>query len=678
MDSNIAKKILALQAIGQLKKARMLNPQTARMILSSGPEELASKLQGLEAISGMFKGPFEKPDESVRGPIGLAVAENNEPIGMFPNECHVLISGMTGMGKTTLLRLIFSQALRHGQKVWLFARAGDLRCLRDIDPNILVHTFDGAIKINPLNPSGITVPDYCNIFLDLLVQSQRLYDGTKNYLLEHLNKLYQILAEHGKFPSLHDLYAYIKAQKHPGFSRTAAYRESALNRLGGLVSGTLGKTMACSQGHEDSLLEHNCIFEIDNLSSEQQIFISNLLLTKLFIHRLKNNNSDWIFVGMDDGNLLFDASLEKRADLGLPIIHHLLSTVRKSRINMFCCTQTPHQIGASIHSNSAIKIMFNLVNGQDVDFMHKSLGNLTPEQKEFCYGLGPGQIIVKNSFRFPAPVFGQVPELPEAKVVSDQEVQAHNETLLSRLPDIVPEYRPEEKAEPKAEEPKTTEAPKQEIHDNIKQFLMAVHLHQYRKTLTEISKESGLSTGTGSRIAKTCEKDGLIKIVALPFGRGKPKYPVLLQEAYEVLGLKENTFYGKGAGPEHILYQHLIAEKFSEFNPAIERNRKDKFIDVALEIDDRLIAIEVAMTPANEQANLEKDIDLAKADFVIVACKDAKVLEKVRAIIQKLPETYSKKSTAILIQEMLSKKFKISKFIDDIVNNNTLFQWVNY
>ncbi|MBI9077684.1 MAG: hypothetical protein JEZ02_19945 [Desulfatibacillum sp.] len=106
-----------------------------------------------------------------------------------------------------------------------------------------------------------------------------------------------------------------------------------------------------------------------------------------------------------------------------------------------------------------------------------------------------------------------------------------------------------------------------------------------------------------------------------------------------------------------------------EYKPVIELNRKGKFVDVAIENNDRLIAIEVAMTPTHERVNIEKDIDLAQADYVIVACKDAKVLDKVEAVIQNLPEPYSKKSRAILISEVLSKKWTLESFLGVEMSN---------
>ncbi len=88
---------------------------------------------------------------------------------------------------------------------------------------------------------------------------------------------------------MEDLYSYIKAMKHKPASRTGYFQESLLNRLGGLLSGNLGKIFDCSIGIEESLLRNNVIFEIDSLTREQQIFITNLLISNLFYYRINND-----------------------------------------------------------------------------------------------------------------------------------------------------------------------------------------------------------------------------------------------------------------------------------------------------------------------------------------------------------------------------------------------------
>lgn len=371
MNDYINKVLLSFDALSQLKKANALSPLTARALLSAHLKPNSSKtLETLNQVIELSKAglsSFEIPDESVNAPIGLAVAENNLKIGMHPYECHCLIAGQTGVGKTTLLNLIFSQGLVFGNQVWLFVRAKDTRCLLNFDNSVFVNSFDGSIRFNPLNPNGLAVYDYCNIFADIFIQSQSLYDGTKNYLIEHLSVLYELFDKFSAIPSMQDLYVYLKSQRHPRYTRAAAYQDSALNRLGGMLAGPLGRVFDCSRGYEESFMDINCIFEIENLTRQQQIFIVNLLVTKLFRHKLKQKTDNWSLCGIDDGNLLFDAALEKRPDQGMPIIHDLLSTVRKSKINVFCCTQTPHQIGASIHSNSAIKIMFSMANALDTE-----------------------------------------------------------------------------------------------------------------------------------------------------------------------------------------------------------------------------------------------------------------------------------------------------------------------
>lgn len=55
--------------------------------------------------------PFSVPDETSDGPIRFAIADNGQPVGFYPHECHFLITGQTGCGKSTLLKIIFAQVL---------------------------------------------------------------------------------------------------------------------------------------------------------------------------------------------------------------------------------------------------------------------------------------------------------------------------------------------------------------------------------------------------------------------------------------------------------------------------------------------------------------------------------------------------------------------------------------
>jgi len=294
---------------------------------------------------------------------------------------------------------------------WLFVKAPDMRSLLTVSKDIVVVTFD-EIKLNPLQPPpGMTAIEWGSVFADIWIQAFRLYEGSKGFLIECLDRLYNKYSPRGYYPSLFDLYYYVKALKFPAISRMSRYQESVLNRLGGLIHGTLAPVLDCSRGHIEDLVQNHAIWEILYLSSDQQIFLLTNLLNYLFHYKLINETGLRHFVGIDDANLIFDISLEKRPDLGLPIIHHLLTTVRKTKINIFACTQTPHQIGASIHSNSFAKAMFSLSHGKDIEFMQKSMGITDKDQRAYCYKLGSHEMVVKFSTRYQEPFLAKVPEV---------------------------------------------------------------------------------------------------------------------------------------------------------------------------------------------------------------------------------------------------------------------------
>ena len=362
------------------------------------------------------KSPFPLPDENIDGKLRFGIAENGLEAGLDPENCHVLIAGQTNCGKSTLLKVIFSEALQlkeDKEKIicWLFVKAQDMRSLLNVSKDILVVTFN-EIKINPLEPvAGMKDVEWASIFADLWIQAFRLYEGSKGFLVECLNSLYLKHKDTGYCPSLFDLYYYVKSMHFTAISRTSRYQESILNRLGGLIFGSLGDVFNCSRGHTSDLINNHAIFEILYLTSEQQVFMVNYFLSYLFYHKMINESNLRHFVGIDDANLIFDKSFEQRPDLGLPIIHHLLTTVRKNKINIFCATQTPHQLGASIHSNSFAKIMFSLSYGKDWEFMFQSAGIKDEEQRAYCFKLKPREMVIKFSSRYQDPFVAFVPEV---------------------------------------------------------------------------------------------------------------------------------------------------------------------------------------------------------------------------------------------------------------------------
>ncbi len=358
-------------------------------------------------LNQMFGKPFKQSNQMIRGLIKFAKTELGITTGFNPDEPHCLIAGQTGCGKTVLLMIMLAQAITQNITTWLFTKAKDTRNLLRVTREIIVNDFTGQIKFNPLLPPlGVDVRFWINCYADVFIQAFNLYDGTKNFMLENLNYLFS----RNSLPTIHDLLRIIKAHNYSPMSRFARYQESALNRLNGMIN-SFSDTFGFPFITLEDLAKKHVIFEIQGLTLEQQVFIVNVLITWLFYYKLNNSCNDYHFVGIDDANLIFDKSFEYRPDQGKPIVSHLMSTVRKSRINVIACSQIPHQLGASIHSNSFTKIMFSLANANDVDFMSKGMGIRDQEQLNYCHRLGKREIVVKYSGRYQEPFLAYVPEV---------------------------------------------------------------------------------------------------------------------------------------------------------------------------------------------------------------------------------------------------------------------------
>lgn len=226
---------------------------------------------------------------------------------------------------------------------------------------------------------------------------------------------------------------------------------------------------------------------------------------------------------------------------------------------------------------------------------------------------------------------------------------AENNKRIMRLFTFQPRHVPEKKVKP-------------EFGEDDYRFLSLLCAQPYKLMLTEAFTKVELSAGKGERIRNKLEEKKLIQVIEVFKGRGgKKTYPVLLAEGYKLLNMDEPKFEGKGCGYEHLLYQHLIKEHFIEFSPVIELIRGNKSLDIGIELNGKLITIEVAMTASHEKINLEKDVQMAQAHCVVIGCKDEKVKEQVIKEISSLSDEIRSRATVCRLSEVF--KIKLEELI---------------
>ncbi len=304
-----------------------------------------------------------------------------------------------------------------------------------------------------------------------------------------------------------------------------------------------------------------------------------------------------------------------------------LRTVREYGNPFLMATQGMYGLNRVVPSNVYSLVLFGQQGNYDIREAKRLLG-LNNQQADRLNKLPAGKAFVKLAARFTDPVIIDIPYVPPA-YITDEDIDKMNQEAQNPLSTIA-----------------------KSVKDVDKKLLMTVYSHPFKKK-TEIYKLANLSAGTAHRSVKRCVKNGLLEIVRPNLGKGRAQHLFLLPLAHEVLGVKDQKLMGKGAGFEHTLHQKLIAERFPEFDPVIEGNRNGKFMDILLQTERGLIAVEVAMTPDHEKANLEKDLLKGGVDFVIVGCKNHGVLDKVSRIINGLPEEIAKRARAYLLSEIL-------------------------
>ncbi len=389
--------------------------------------------------------PFYPPPKGneVSGEIKLGEAiESGAPFGLGIKEItqHILLAGMSGSGKTTILYNLMNQLLKKGIPFFCFDFKKEFRGYIRKSDDVLVLRPEN-FKLNPLRPpEGINPLRWISIFSDVFCHSTSLLEGSNSFLLDkvyNLYKLWGVFDGRDTYPSFLELDKILQHVYIPLSSREARYLESVRNRLKSCVLNA-EKMLKCDRDMFKDLMERkkSVIFEFYGISEHVASFLVELILTKLYFYRMakgrNHSENNPLVVFMDEGRNVYDYRKEQNIASGIPIIDTITERIRDFKVSLTICTQIPSEICVSAKSNTYTKIMMRLGNGKDISDMARCMG-LDKNHEQFAYGLEVGEAVVKLAGKYTRPFPMKAPKVDMDKDVSDYELEEKMKPILAEF-----------------------------------------------------------------------------------------------------------------------------------------------------------------------------------------------------------------------------------------------------
>lgn len=655
--------------------------------------------------------PFQQPSlfDTIGGEVLLGTdVQNGTKAGLELKEIkeHMLITGRTGAGKTSVIYHLLIQLIKKGIPFWAFDYKNDYRHLLNFGGFSNVKDFyifnQSTFRFNPLRPpEGVKPQLWMQIFISVFGFSYYILSGGSNLLVEEITRLYDdygVFKGSGRYPSVLDLYESLDQHRKKAKGKYSMSEQEfmgrCLNRLGGLRT-SLKDFLDCDKGFlPEKLLDSNVVLELQGLINDHETFVTNIILAYIYQYRFLQGETNELkhTVVFDEAKKVFSRKKEFTEEFSSGPIVLFASQVRAFGEGLIVADQIPSELGKCIRNNVYTMISLSQSGGDSVTTVSSDL-MLNPEQAAYTQQLITSyeEKIIEGIVKFPKyayPFIIRIPFPESNKTVTESHVNTHMQqrwqslAMDLKLRTPVEYVRAEKKAEedrkkeaeklkqaaerraakqpekpkeaPKPEEPKAEEKPVE--GNELIRFLTHIYQYPFADLTTRKEKLGFSSTATLYKIKKELVGKGLAKEVEVRRGHGKGG--IILFEitpaGMEYAKIDRIGIPGKG-GLEHKYWQHTIREYYAKqgWYAVIERNFDGKNVDVGIEKDSQKVAVEVELTPENLIVNVEKD---SKAVEKILVCVKS----------QETKKSYQEKLEQIFGEETLIKvEFKIlGEFIE--------------
>lgn len=346
--------------------------------------------------------------------------------GLRENEWikHVLITGMSGVGKTNLSFKLLQVLQKKGKPFLVFDWKKNYRDLVQLPEfkDMKVYTVGRGVrpfKFNPLIPPPGTKPEHWLVrLIDVMKHAFFLGEGVEYLLRAAMDSTYDrngVFEGSDTYPRLNQVEAFV--QKRFAKGRMSLWQASAIRAMSHLTyKRGLGAVVDVNDSvNPDELLSSDVVLELDALSDVDKLFFTEALLLWIYEYR-KNDGKREKFkhaIVIEEGHHILSAAKEKHEGQET-IMETILRQIREFGESVMVIDQEPSKLSDSIKANTYCKITFNLGNGKDIEDISTCM-QLTEEQKEYIGMLPVGQGIVSLSGRVFFPLHVSFPLVPIQK-----------------------------------------------------------------------------------------------------------------------------------------------------------------------------------------------------------------------------------------------------------------------
>jgi len=532
---------------------------------------------------------------------------------------HLLVLGMIGGGKTTVIKNLLLQILQLADppKLMILERKQEFTELLSLPTGI--HVLDAnALAFNPLRPPpGIELNKWLGIFTECMVNYMDIREASSSFLVKHILLVIDEKCSSGEFPTLGDLLAFIAKQDYKAFSKDGQQKETVLNRLNDLSFHFPAMFESNRQFDIEKLMKNHCLFLLHDIThSTVQNFLMSLLMAQVFFYRKKHGGlqpSLTNLIVFDEASGLFRRKAEEQDHV--PFIADLVQTARGYGIGLIAASQYSTDLAHSLLANAGTRMMVGgFGRTQDTNIFLKLRGYTEEHRRYVITHPEVGKAFIADK-RWPHVVECNMalPALPPPVPMEELKIRMNESARFFEIEPVAVDPMSSPMSPPQIElspEPKPVAVPSVESRET--RVLKHIYDNHF-VTVAKRSKDLKIPSVTLQKEIEKLERKKMIiryPVHSRPSGR-PPELLEIMPAGLSLIGMQPKaSMKGKG-GYLHQFYQLHVSQYFESqgYRVKIEGMADSKLIDVVAEKPgEECVAIEIELQQQSNSGHIVENL----------------------------------------------------------------------